>query len=230
MLGEGEPKYLNSSETDVFSKRRLLYGLNWAKQAIRKNERVLLVEGYFDLIRLVLAGIDEVVAPLGTALTEAQASLLRKYTKNVFLLYDSDAAGQKATFRAGDELLRNGVSVRVVSDAVLPRKSAFGDETGPGDAGTGSRSRLDRHLDRKIQILQRGGWFADLRRSARRSTNLLLDPGDERSHHARPVSDERGGRRLARTAERELAHRRRLTRTRGGGRRRGTARAAWAIR
>ena len=115
VLGEGEPKYLNSAESDIFSKRRLLYGLNWAKQSIRKADRLLLVEGYFDLIRLVLAGIDEVVAPLGTALTEAQASLIRKYTKNVFLLYDSDTAGQKATFRAGDELLRNGASVRVVS-------------------------------------------------------------------------------------------------------------------
>ena len=115
VLGEGEPKYLNSAESEIFAKRRLLYGLNWAKQSIRKVDRLLLVEGYFDLIRLVLAGVDEVVAPLGTALTEAQASLIRKYTKNVFLLYDSDAAGQKATFRAGDELLRNGMSVRVVS-------------------------------------------------------------------------------------------------------------------
>src|SRR5205085_6457345 len=66
VLDEGEPKYLNSSESEVFAKRRLLYGLNWAKQSIRRADRLLLVEGYFDLIRLVLAGIDEVVAPLGT--------------------------------------------------------------------------------------------------------------------------------------------------------------------
>src|SRR5690348_17302908 len=172
VLGEGEPKYLNSSETEIFSKRRLLYGLNWAKQAIRRADRVLLVEGYFDLIRLVLAGIEEVVAPLGTALTEAQASLLRKYTKNVFLLYDSDAAGQKATFRAGDELLRNGVSVRVVT---LPD----GEDPDSFVASEGLEG-LEREIaqsidifDRKIQILQRGGWFADLRRKRQALDKLL---------------------------------------------------------
>src|SRR5690242_16755067 len=156
VLGEGEPKYLNSAESEIFAKRRLLYGLNWAKQAIRKVDRVLLVEGYFDLIRLVLAGVDEVVAPLGTALTEAQGSLLRKYTKNVFLLYDSDVAGQKATFRAGDELLRNGASVRVVS---LPE----GEDPDSFVASEGAEG-LEREIahsidifDRKVQILQRGG-------------------------------------------------------------------------
>jgi DNA primase len=172
VLGEGEPKYLNSSESEIFSKRRLLYGLNWAKQGIRRADRVLLVEGYFDLIRLVLAGIDEVVAPLGTALTEAQASLLRKYTKNVFLLYDSDAAGQKATFRAGDELLRNGVSVRVVT---LPD----GEDPDSFVASQGAEG-LEREIaqsidifDRKIQILQRGGWFSDLRRKRQALDKLL---------------------------------------------------------
>ena len=172
VLGEGEPKYLNSAESEIFSKRRLLYGLNWAKQAIRRADRVLLVEGYFDLIRLVLAGVDEVVAPLGTALTEAQASLLRKYTKNVFLLYDSDVAGQKATFRAGDELLRNAVSVRVVT---LPE----GEDPDSFVASEGVEG-LEREIgqsidifDRKIQILQRGGWFADLRRKRQALDKLL---------------------------------------------------------
>jgi DNA primase len=146
--------------------------LNWAKQSIRKVDRLLLVEGYFDLIRLVLAGVDEVVAPLGTALTEPQASLIRKYTKNVFLLYDSDAAGQKATFRAGDELLRNGVSVRVVS---LPE----GEDPDSFVASEGTEG-LEREIaqsidifDRKIQILQRGGWFADLRRKRQALDKLL---------------------------------------------------------
>jgi DNA primase len=172
VLGEGEPKYLNSAESEVFAKRRLLYGLNWAKQAVRKNDRLLIVEGYFDLIRLVLAGIDEVVAPLGTALTEPQAALIRKYTKNVFLLYDSDTAGQKATFRAGDELLRNGVSVRVVT---LPD----GEDPDTFVASQGAEG-LEREIahsidvfDRKIQILQRGGWFSDLRRKRQALDKLL---------------------------------------------------------
>ena len=172
VIGAGEPKYLNSAESEVFAKRRLLYGLNWAKQSIRKAERVIVVEGYFDLIRLVLAGVDEVVAPLGTALTEQQGALLRKYTKNVFLLYDSDIAGQKATFRAGDELLRNGVSVRVVS---LPE----GEDPDTFVASEGMEG-LEREIvhsidifDRKIQILQRGGWFADLRRKRQALDKLL---------------------------------------------------------
>src|ERR1041384_1808042 len=93
----------------------MLYNLHAAKQAIRREEAVILVEGYFDVIRLVLAGIDEVVAPLGTALTEQQAGIIRKYTKNVFLLYDSDQAGLRATFRSGDVLLANAISVRVIT-------------------------------------------------------------------------------------------------------------------
>lgn len=88
VIGAGEPKYLNSAESPTFQKGATLYGLNWAKNAIRKDERVLVVEGYFDSVRLLAAGIESVVAPLGTALTEAQAALLRKYTGTVFLLYD----------------------------------------------------------------------------------------------------------------------------------------------
>lgn len=172
VMGDGEPKYLNSAESDVFAKRKLLYGLNWAKNAVRKADRLLVVEGYFDVIRTMLAGIEEVVAPLGTALTEAQASLVRKYTKNVYLLYDSDAAGQKATFRAGDELLRNGMSVRVISlpegedpDTFVATHGASGLERAIGDS-------ID-VFDRKIQILERGGWFADLRRKRQALDKLL---------------------------------------------------------
>ncbi|HEY5219030.1 MAG TPA: DNA primase, partial [Gemmatimonadaceae bacterium] len=110
IIGQGEPKYLNSAESPTFVKGRTLYGLSWAKNAIRRDDRVILVEGYFDCVRLMMVGVDDVVAPLGTALAEPQAELLRRYTKNVFLLYDSDEAGLKATFRAGDQLLRLGVS------------------------------------------------------------------------------------------------------------------------
>jgi len=163
ILDNGEPKYLNSAESDVFSKRQLLYGLNWAKQSIRKADRLIVVEGYFDAIRLMLAGINEVVAPLGTALTEQQAALIRKYTKNVFLLYDSDQAGLKATFRSGDILLGTGMSVQVITipegddpDTFVAKVGAEGFERAATDA-------VD-VFDRKIQILERGGWFSDLRR------------------------------------------------------------------
>ena len=115
VLGQGEPKYLNSPESQIFTKGKLLYGLNRSRNAIRRADRALVVEGYFDALRVMSSGIEEVVAPMGTALTETQVGLLRKYTRNVFLLYDSDAAGLKATFRAGDELLRQGFAVRVVT-------------------------------------------------------------------------------------------------------------------
>ncbi len=90
LLGPGEPKYLNSPESAVFHKGGTLYNLHAAKNAIRKEGAVFLVEGYFDVLRLVLAGIEHVVAPLGTALTPDQATLLRRFTSNAILLLDSD--------------------------------------------------------------------------------------------------------------------------------------------
>ncbi len=161
LLGPGEPKYLNSAESPIFVKGKLLYGLHTARLAARREDRMLLVEGYFDALRIVAAGLESVVAPLGTALTADQAQLLARYTKNVFLLYDGDGAGLKATFRAGDELLRSGVTVRVVTfpegddpDTYVSRHGAEGLER-----------LLERSLDvfeRKMQILERGGWFSDL--------------------------------------------------------------------
>ena len=115
LLGPGEPKYLNSPETPIFHKGKQLYNLHQAKGAIRKEETVILVEGYFDVLRLVLAGVEHVVAPLGTALTADQAALLQRFAPSATLLYDSDQAGLRATFRAGDELLRHGVRVRVAT-------------------------------------------------------------------------------------------------------------------
>lgn len=163
VIGQGEPKYLNSAESPVFVKGGTLYGLNWAKHAMRRDDRVLVVEGYFDCVRLVAAGIESVVAPLGTAMTEAQAELIRRTTSNVFLLYDSDQAGLKATFRAGDVLLRQGCKVHVVT---LP-DGEDPDTYVQAHGGEKLESQLGHALDvfeRKLQILQRGGWFTDLRR------------------------------------------------------------------
>jgi DNA primase len=181
VIGSGEPKYLNSPETIAFTKGRMLYGLNWAGNAIRRADRVLLVEGYFDLVRLVVSGIEEVVAPLGTALTPEQAALVTRYSKNVFLVYDSDKAGLKATFRAAEELLQHRASVRVVT---LP--SGEDPDTFTRKAG---KDGIEHHLvtsvdviERMIQLLERGGWFADLHRRRRAIDHLLpmiratLDP------------------------------------------------------
>ena len=172
LLGPGEPKYLNSGESTVFSKGRLLYGLNWAKQAARRDERMLVVEGYFDVVRLIGAGVESVVAPMGTALTEEQAKLIRRYTERVYLLYDSDKAGLKATFRSGDELLRQGASVQVVTLPDGEDPDSFVRTHGARGLETQLASSID-VFERKIQILDRGGWFADLRRKRQALDRLL---------------------------------------------------------
>jgi DNA primase len=172
VIGAGEPKYLNSPQGTLFDKGRQLYGLSWAKHPIRKQERALVVEGYFDAIRLAAAGLEEVVAPLGTALTESQAALLVKLTKNVFLLYDSDDAGLKATFRAGLELLRLGVSARVVTLPNGEDPDTFVRAHGPERLEHALSQSVD-ILDRQIQLLERRGWFAELHRKRRAIDKLL---------------------------------------------------------
>jgi DNA primase len=172
LLGPGEPKYLNSAESTIFSKGRLLYGLNWARQAARRDERMLVVEGYFDALRLIDAGVESVVAPMGTALTEEQAKLIRRYTDRVFLLYDSDKAGLKATFRSGDELLRQGAAVQVVTLPDGEDPDSFVRAHGARGLEAQLASSID-VFERKIQILDRGGWFADLRRKRQALDRLL---------------------------------------------------------
>ncbi len=161
-MGDDQPKYLNSPESPVFQKRRTLYGLYTAKQAMRRTTRAIVVEGYLDAIRLSLAGVEEVVAPLGTALTEEQAQLLVRYAPDVFLLYDSDEAGQKATFRSGLELLRAKAKVQVVSlpDGEDPDTFVRAYGRGAIEAQLGQAIDL---FDRQVQLLERRGWFADLR-------------------------------------------------------------------
>ncbi|MFV0465076.1 MAG: DNA primase [Lachnospiraceae bacterium] len=98
VMGEGEPKYLNSPETKIFDKGRNLYGLNFARQS--RKTQILLCEGYMDVIALHQAGFDNAVASLGTAFTSGHASLLKRYTKEVYLVFDSDSAGIRAALRA----------------------------------------------------------------------------------------------------------------------------------
>lgn len=172
LLGPGEPKYLNSSESPIFSKGKLLYGLNRSRNQIRRADRALVVEGYFDALRLMTSGIEEVVAPLGTALTEAQAALLKKYSRNVYLLYDSDSAGLKATFRAGDELLRQGFSVRVVTLPAGEDPDTFVRKHGKDGMEAQLAGAID-VFDRKIQILDRAGWFGELQKKRRALDRLL---------------------------------------------------------
>jgi DNA primase len=110
-----EPKYLNSPESPIYQKGKILYGLNFSKDEIRKNASAVLVEGYVDLLSLYQAGIRNVVASSGTAFTADQARLLSRYVEKVYLLFDADTAGQSATFRSVDLLFSEGVEVFVVS-------------------------------------------------------------------------------------------------------------------
>ena len=117
ILGDGEPKYLNSPESPAYIKGRQLYGLNQAKEAIRQSGYAILVEGYFDLIVLWDAGIKNVVATLGTALTKDHIALIKRYTDQVAVLFDADEAGKKALARSVEMFVAAHMDARAV---VLP--------------------------------------------------------------------------------------------------------------
>jgi len=111
------PKYQNSPESEIYDKKQTLYGIYFAKNAIAKNDECILVEGYFDVLRMHQIGIENVVASSGTSLTMEQIRLVKRYTKNITMLYDGDAAGIHAALRGTDMILSEGMNVRVV---VLP--------------------------------------------------------------------------------------------------------------
>lgn len=113
VMGEGEPKYLNSPETMIFDKSRNLYGLNFARTT--RKHQILLCEGYMDVIALHQAGFDNAVAALGTAFTPGHANLLKRYTKEVYLTFDSDGAGVRAAKRAIPILKEAGITAKVIN-------------------------------------------------------------------------------------------------------------------
>ncbi len=108
-----QPKYLNSPETSLYSKGRILFGLTQAKEAITDRRTAIIVEGYFDCVVLSDAGIPQVVSPLGTALTREQIQLLKRYAERVILAFDADTAGEAATMRGLDLLVEAGLQVQV---------------------------------------------------------------------------------------------------------------------
>ena len=111
------PKYQNSPESEIYDKKQTLYGIYFAKNAIARQDECILVEGYFDVLRMHHIGIENVVASSGTSLTMEQIRLVKRYTKNITMLYDGDAAGIHAALRGTDMILSEGMNVRVV---VLP--------------------------------------------------------------------------------------------------------------
>ena len=114
VMGEGEPKYLNSRETILFDKGRNLYGLNYAKRS--RSKSLILCEGYMDVISMHQAGFTNAVAALGTAFTSGHGTLLKRYTENVILSFDSDEAGQRAILRAIPILKEAGLTMNLSKD------------------------------------------------------------------------------------------------------------------
>jgi DNA primase len=111
---ENQPKYINTAETELYHKSQILYGISQAKTEIRKQDVCYLVEGYTDVISLYQAGIKNVVASSGTALTKEQVQLIKRFTENIVILYDGDAAGVKAALRGLDIVLEQGLNVKLV--------------------------------------------------------------------------------------------------------------------
>jgi DNA primase len=210
ILGQAEehvPKYLNSPESPVYHKGRTLYGLGWSRGAIRREECVLVVEGYMDYVSLAAHGVANVVAPLGTALTPEQAELIARYTGRAILLYDSDRAGLRATFRSGDELLRAGVEVQV---ATLP-EGEDPDSLVRGKGPAALRKYLADAVDvleRKVQILERRAYFTTIKGTRQALDGLLptvraASDGVTRDVYLKRIADKTG---VAReTLEREVA-------------------------
>ena len=150
ILGAGEPKYLNSPDTPLFDKGRTLYNIDRAGPANRKTNRVIVVEGYMDVIALAQAGIDDAVAPLGTALTEHQIARLWRLSDAPILCFDGDAAGQKAAVRAIGRALPGLAPARSLRFVTLPQGQD------PDDLiKSGGRTAMDALLDKAEPLVDR---------------------------------------------------------------------------
>ena len=179
VMGDGKPKYLNSPETKIFDKSRNLYGLNVARTT-RKNY-LILCEGYMDVISMHQAGFTNAVASLGTALTSGHASLLKRYTQEVLLLYDSDDAGVRAALRAIPILREAGVTSRVVN--LKPHKDP--DEFIKALGGEEFEKRLEQAMDSfmfRVHMAQREFSMEEPQGQNRffeRCAQMLLELSDE---------------------------------------------------
>ncbi len=168
-----EPKYLNTPETKVFSKGRNLYGLHLAKNEIRSKRSAIIVEGYMDLLALYQSGCRNVVAPLGTSLTDDQARLLSKMCDTVYLMYDGDRAGRKAGFRGGDILLTEGVVAKFVELPDGEDPASFVSEFGISAVENLMSEALE-IVEAKINILRNRGDMRSVE-GKRKAVGYILD-------------------------------------------------------
>jgi DNA primase len=151
LLGDGEPKYLNSSETDVYKKRSSMFALNIAKKT--KMGMLVLVEGNIDVVSLHQAGFDCAVASLGTALTEEQARLMTRYTDTAVIVYDADEGGRGATLRAIPILVNAGMAVKVVDLGQEKDPDEFLKKLGP-DAFKTLLERAENHVEYRLRMIK----------------------------------------------------------------------------
>lgn len=181
ILGAGQPKYINSGDTPLFSKGRVLYGMNRAKNAMNETRQVVLVEGYLDVIACHQAGVKNAVASLGTSLAEGHVELLRRWIDSAVVFYDCDAAGLKAAERAQEMLEGAGIPVRFAlmpegddPDTLLRRE-------GPAavrDAVNDAKSSLDFHImliERRLRPEQEEYWTEVVTMLASASSDLQIE-------------------------------------------------------
>jgi DNA primase len=171
-LDDEEPKYLNSSDTAIFSKGRTLFNLDLARSQIRRAGAAIIVEGNFDVVGLYQAGFRNVVAPLGTAMTSTQTRILKRYTATAYLACDGDAAGERSAFRASDLLLAAGFAVRVVS---LPEGSDPDDviRDGGADAFVALIEAGQDVIDAKLDVVRSRVDLTDVMKKRRAISRLL---------------------------------------------------------
>lgn len=190
---QGEPKYLNSPETPVFNKSKVLYGLAHTAKYIRSDDAVIIVEGYMDLVSLFQAGLRNVAASMGTALTAEHAKLIKRLTTNVIVLFDSDEAGQRAAERSLPLLLAAGLYPKglILSDAKDPDEyvTKFGMES--------LKQKIDSSPELFNMVLQM--WMSDYKGEASQKVKLM--------DLVRPVFDAIPDNRLKSLYAQELSHR-----------------------
>jgi len=194
ILEDGEPKYLNTSESPVYIKGRNLYGLNRTKEDIRKEGHAILVEGYFDLITLWSAGIRNVIATLGTALTRDHVDLIRRYTGQVVAVFDPDVAGKKALARSIELFLSGNVRAKavVLPDGYDPDKYV---RTYGGEAFMGLINNAQSLVDYYIEnVIGKVSTLEEQRDAMREAVSLIthIDNASERDLFIKRVSEKLG--------------------------------------
>jgi DNA primase len=191
-LSDDGPKYINSAESAVYHKSRVLFGLPLALDAVRKQGRAIVVEGYFDVLALHRAGLAEAVAPCGTALTEEHARRLHRYAPEVLLLFDGDDAGQRAAERCLPLLLAEGLRVRAVFLPAGEDPDSLVQKSGPGalrEAVKAAQPLLDYLIERAVRGAVDHAWQAsDVTRQLAPFVRAVPDPVERAAYQRRLAS------------------------------------------